>query len=111
MTNKSAPDNPWRVIMSFMPTILNARSGSPGVTTWNKAGMAIKSENKGINIQVRFKKNPILILEQSVSNKHNAYRHAIIRIFLVNSICMRKRRKVKVLTRGSKDCKRPFRDA
>jgi hypothetical protein len=73
--------------------------------------MAIRNENMGIKIQVRFKKKPTLILEQSVRSKHNAYRHKRMKRFLAKSICMMKRRKVKVLTLGSNDCKRPFLDA
>ena len=71
-TKKLAPSTPWRVMLIVDPPILKVISESPGVTTLNKAGMAMKRENKGINIHVRFKKNPRLILEQSVSTKHNA---------------------------------------
>jgi hypothetical protein len=94
-----------------MPTILKSTNGSPGVTTLNKAGMAMKSENRGMNIHVRFKKNPMLILEQSASSKQSAYRHSKMKRFLVSSICTMNRRKVKVLILGSNDCKRPFLDA
>lgn len=57
LTNNAAPAAPCRVITSLNPKIPKENSGAPGVNTLNKAGMAIKSENSGINIQVRFKKN------------------------------------------------------
>ncbi len=65
--------------------ILKVTSASPGVKILNKAGIAIKSENNGMNIQVRFKKNPKLILERYVKSKHRAYRHTRIETFLVKS--------------------------
>jgi hypothetical protein len=86
-------------------------SGSPGETILNKAGMTIRSENMGINIQVRFKKNPKLMLDNSARNKHTAYRHNKTKRFCVRRMRMMKRRKVTVFILGSNDCKRPFRDA
>ena len=58
-TNNDAPDRPWRVIISFKPITLKINITSPGVKTLNIAGIAIKSENIGINIHVLFKKKPI----------------------------------------------------
>lgn len=37
---------------------------SPGVTMLKTAGRAIKSEKRGMNIQVLFKKKPVRILEK-----------------------------------------------
>jgi hypothetical protein len=65
--------------------ILKAIRASPGLKTLNKAGIAIKSANKGINIQVLFKKNPKLILERYVKSKHRAYKHTRIRMLFVKS--------------------------
>ena len=72
VTNNIAPYNPWLVITSFAPNILKTASVSPGVKILNKAGMAMKSENKGMNIHVLFKKKPKLIPEIQAKNRHNA---------------------------------------
>lgn len=57
-TNNIAPNKPGRVIINFIPNALKVNNASPGVKPLNNAGMAIKRENRGINIQVLFKKNP-----------------------------------------------------
>jgi hypothetical protein len=58
ITNSAAVLKPDRLITNFVPKNLKINKGSPGVKALNSAGMAIKRENSGINIQVLFKKNP-----------------------------------------------------
>ena len=72
ITNKAAPNTPGRVMMKPTPAIFKVIRASPGVKMLNKAGIAIKRENKGMNTQVLFKKNPRSILEKWVNDKHNA---------------------------------------
>jgi hypothetical protein len=84
-----------------------AINASPGEKMLNKAGIAIKSENKGINTQVRFKKKPKFILERYASSKHNAYKHNKIRIFFVRITCVMNSKKVTAFIRGSNDCNNP----
>ena len=67
VTNSVAPDKPWRVTVSISPAIFTVIKGSPGVKMLKMAGMAMKSENRGMNTQVLFKKNPKRILEKQAN--------------------------------------------
>ena len=93
------------------PAILKTASGSPGVKILNIAGIAIKSENRGTNTQVRFKKNPKLIREAWVKIRQSVYRHNKTKRLLVKSIWRINKRKVTLFILGSKDCKNPWREA
>jgi hypothetical protein len=95
-------------MVKVTPTTFQVANVSPGVKMLKRAGIAINSENKGINIHVRFKKNPKLILERYANSKHSPYRNRRIRIFLVNSTWRINNRRVTALILGSKDCRRPF---
>jgi len=111
VTNNTAPDKPGRVITNLNPSNLKINNGSPGVKVENNAGMAIKSEKIGINIQVLFKKNPRLILEKGVNSKQNKYKHIKRGMLFIRSAAMRKNAKVTVFIRGSIDCRNPSPDA
>jgi len=111
VTNNTAPDKPGRVITNLNPSNLKINNGSPGVKVENNAGVAIKSEKTGINIQVLFKKNTRLILEKETNNKQNKYKHIKRGVLFIRRVEMRKKAKVTVFIRGSIDCKNPSPEA
>ncbi|MFH0917646.1 MAG: hypothetical protein V1830_00755, partial [Candidatus Omnitrophota bacterium] len=90
------------------PRILKVITAWPGLKKPKSAGIAIKSENKGIKIQVLFKKNPRRIREQDVNKRHIAYKHSKTRIFLASSTWMINNNTVIAFTLGSRDWKNPF---
>jgi hypothetical protein len=106
-TNKTAPNSPGRVIIRFTPRILKSNMDSPGVNTLNKAGIAIKNEKSGINIQVRFRKNLRSIPEEHAMIKHNTYITAIPVICRESVTSKIKRIKVTDFILGSRDCSHP----
>ena len=69
VTKNAAPDRPWRVTISLSPAIFSVAMVSPGVKMLKMAGRAIKSENRGMNIQVLFKKKPRWILEKHANRR------------------------------------------
>jgi hypothetical protein len=80
MLNRTAKDTEVTTRPKKMPAdmspgrvIINGpadTTGSPGETKLKSAGMAISSEKKGMKIQVRFRKKPSPILENSARIKH-----------------------------------------
>jgi len=74
------------VITMFKPAILKATSASPGVAKLNKAGMAINSENKGINTNVLLRKNPKFILEKYARTRDAIYKYNKIIMSFANNI-------------------------
>jgi hypothetical protein len=64
---------PCLVTFKVKVNILKLNTGSPGVNISKSAGRAIKRENRGTKIQVRFRKKPNRMEEQAVSTRQNAY--------------------------------------
>lgn len=108
ITNIIAPNRPGLVIINFIPKTLKLNSASPGVKALNNAGMAIKREKIGINIQVLFKKNPRGILEKYVSKRQNKYRQTKREILFITSPDIRNNAKDTALILGSINCKKPL---
>jgi hypothetical protein len=97
--------------MSFTANILKIIKVSPGLKTLNNAGSAIKSENKGMNTQVLFKKNKRPIREKRTKIRHSIYKYEIRYTFFRRMTKIIKERIVSVFIRGSIDCRRPSLDA
>jgi len=89
----------------------NSHTGSPGVTTLNKAGMAINKENNGINTHVLKIKKPIGTFEQTANTKHKRYSQPTdVAVFKETAVKINSKN-VTVLIRGSRPCKNPLRTA
>ena len=98
---------PCLVILKGVLNILKLNTGSPGLKILKMAGKAIKRENSGIKIQVRFKKKPIFIDDTAATKRQKAYMLMRKKIFLENKTAKRSNKIIKTLTRASRACRKP----
>jgi hypothetical protein len=75
--NRPAADKPCFVMTNFRLNRPQIKTGSPGLKKLNRAGMAMKSENRGMKIHVLLRKNHRLIPDKEVKAKTERYIDAI----------------------------------
>jgi len=110
-TNVAAPNNPCRVIVNFKPKTLKDHSASPGLIKLNKAGMAIKRENNGMNTHVLLRKNRRPMPEKHASDRQNKYITARKGMVFASITDIKSSRVAAALKRGSLACRNPFFEA